>query len=803
MTIKKFPNTLNFLIFAVFTLHFYAVKLSAQNRLIPLITQNNKILEWSALDINSGSTVFYPSLGSIGEAPLFGNWFKNLPSSPATLDPSTGTISFIKVGVPLTLQLATPAQRFPELATAANVFKKNGPADIVLVQKNGKKLTWEIIPSARINADTPNALKKKNTRINFGSSADKPFLIRLSSGKSAIAVMKTFENSKRLSQVAFCKLPCRKRQRKKIKIPDSARDMGRNTTPLTVVFDNNKPAIGIPFLTDRNSEVSLVNLRGNIQSKVAFFARGFLLSTALSGIVDTPLGFLETVPANADAGIAQPFTRLILSSSDANAPRRVIGPTNGIPIQAFNGASGNTQQVFTRTARIGASGVSEDIVNASGTNGQSAVIPAFPGAEGAGTITTHGRGGRVVEVTNLFDKGPGSLRFALEKVKQRRIIVFKIGGEIQLRSPIVIRDPFVMIAGQTAPGDGIMITGKQLVIATHDVVVRHMRFRPDGFVKGKRNEIDGLEIFPNWPLSPFKKDFAFNIVIDHCSISWGSDENVSTNGNTHDVTFQWNIISEGLHQIPGTGRGLIISPKSRDISVHHNLFAHNAQRNPLSRGARHFDFRNNVIYNWRFAGVHLQEGWAPFEKVQTFTNIVSNFFKPGRDTESSELRFEQTLPVGSGIFIRNNLGPTIRTPGTDNWDMFFYTAKARTAPPRSFRAGTEYGHAAVTTTNARTAFRDVLSNAGARLPRLDVVDQRVIADTQNGTGRIPVNNIADRGGYPKFNSSPAYVDSDKDGMPDSWETQFGLNPQNGKDGSVDNDGDGYTNVEEFLNGTAP
>lgn len=426
-----------------------------------------------------------------------------------------------------------------------------------------------------------------------------------------------------------------------------------------------------------------------------------------------------------------------------------------------------------------------------------AAVMAFPGAEGAGASTSHGRGGNVIAVTSLADSGKGTLREALE-AEGARIVIFKVGGEIKLNSPLVISNPNIMIAGQSAPGDGIAISGHQLIISTHDVVLRYLRFRTDGYVQGEKNQIDSIEIWPNYPWNPFKGDWAYNIVIDQCSVSWASDENISTNGLVRDTTVQWSIISEGLHQIPGSGRGMILSPLSKNISIHHNLFAHNPQRNPLSRGASSFDFRNNVIYNWRYAGISLEAGWEPYKDSFTVANIVANYFKKGLDLGDPETRFHRELPNLSRIFVSGNYGPRRESDSMDDWLLTSDQGEWTSVAPEKFRSKGEFNFPLIKTTSAKVAYEEVLAKVGARKPKIDAVDERIINSTRSGTGKVINVNISEVGGMPKYKNGNVLVDSDNDGMPDEWEIKNGLNVKV-DDSSADTDGNGYSNIEDYLN----
>ena len=214
-----------------------------------------------------------------------------------------------------------------------------------------------------------------------------------------------------------------------------------------------------------------------------------------------------------------------------------------------------------------------------------APLVAFPGAEGFGANATGGRGGRVIEVTNLKDTGPGSLRAAIE-ASGPRIVVFRVGGIIDVGAKLKIENPFITIAGQTAPGGGILLRGQKFYVAADHVIIRHVRFRL-GPVSGK----DAVAI----------TNGARNVIIDHCSVSWGSDETLSVDTNASDITIQWGIISEGLN-FEDHPYGSLIASGARRVTFHHNIWAHFRERSPKLGGQASDDNRyqlvNNVVYDW-------------------------------------------------------------------------------------------------------------------------------------------------------------------------------------------------------------
>lgn len=427
-------------------------------------------------------------------------------------------------------------------------------------------------------------------------------------------------------------------------------------------------------------------------------------------------------------------------------------------------------------------------------------VLAFPGAEGFGANSVGGRGGRAIEVTNLNDSGSGSLRAAIE-AEGRRIVVFRTGGTIELRSSLVITNPFITIAGQTAPGGGVTLKNHPsdkdgaLVIKTHDVIVRYIRSRPGPSTK-KDSDLDAIQILG---------DDARNVIIDHCSFSWATDEVVNTWYRPQDITIQWSIISEGLncstHEEGCHSKGMLLgSDGSRNISVHHNLFAHNVERDPLIKTSGLVDVVNNVMYNPKWAASHITDDYS-----RAFANFVGNYFKRGPDS-TSDYSIAASDDGGNGleVFVKGNIGPD--RPRDDMGEPLVVKSE-----DRQWIVGTRHQAPFVTTTSAFEAYDQVLANAGATIGldsrgdsywRRDPVDERIINDVRNGIGSY-IDDPSEVGGWPELAPGTAPKDSDHDGMPDEWERLYCLDPAASADGPQDEDGDGYTNVEEYLNGTEP
>ncbi|HAD05055.1 MAG: hypothetical protein A2091_12750 [Desulfuromonadales bacterium GWD2_61_12] len=215
----------------------------------------------------------------------------------------------------------------------------------------------------------------------------------------------------------------------------------------------------------------------------------------------------------------------------------------------------------------------------------SAALPVFPGAAGFGTETPAGRGGRIVRVTNLADSGPGSLREALSEIKAPRIVVFDVGGVIELASPLVVRHPFLTVAGQTAPAPGIILEGFGLRIHTHDVLLQHLFIRANPALADQ----DCISIQPN------RSDRPFNVVIDHCSLAWANDENLAIFPG-YDNRFEQNMtISNCL--IAGGHYGVLIGSKATNITLLRNIVMHSLERQPRLGGGTTVNLLNNLFYN--------------------------------------------------------------------------------------------------------------------------------------------------------------------------------------------------------------
>ena len=443
---------------------------------------------------------------------------------------------------------------------------------------------------------------------------------------------------------------------------------------------------------------------------------------------------------------------------------------------------------------------------------QAFAVPAFPGAEGPGAETVGGRGGQIIEVTNLNDSGDGSLRAAIE-ASGSRTVVFKVAGIIDLDSVIYIKNPYLTIAGQTAPEGGITLKSWGIQIRTHDVIMRYIKSRP-GIDRDDYNT-DGLGMQG--------ADDLYRNILDHCSLSWANDENAQIWSKSeiiapHHITYSWNILSEGFS---GHSCGFLLGASNdsademKDISIHHNLFASNHHRNPMMK-IKEVKFINNLVYNWDY--------YASATTGGVRLDIIGNKYKMGPTTPSyryHELIVKTQAEVADGstsvegdpeIYIKGNVSPRLSDETADNWSMTS-TYYDRDPLDRKYERGTPLTKATfpIVIDSVTKAEQEILADSGASkrinergewVANRDTVDQRIINDYKNGTGTIPASEN-DVGGYPKINPGTPYADSDHDGMSDVWEDIYGLDKHNYDDNTKDKDGDGYTNIEEFINGTNP
>lgn len=434
---------------------------------------------------------------------------------------------------------------------------------------------------------------------------------------------------------------------------------------------------------------------------------------------------------------------------------------------------------------------------------------AFPGAEGFGKDVSGGRGGKVIKVTSLEDAGPGSLREAIAS-QGSRIIVFGISGNITLKSRLLISHGNITIAGQTAPGDGICIRNYPVVVDADNVIIRFIRFRMGDEAQQQADALEGR----------FRK----NIIIDHCSMSWSTDECVSFYANEN-FTLQWCFITESLrnavHEKGAHGYGGIWG--GRKASFHHNLLAHHDSRNPRlgEEAGKAFalsdlvDLRNNVIYNWG-------PGNSAYGGEAMNVNIVNCYYKPGPATTKREriLSIDKNKVAGTEVYdtwgkfyIDGNYVEGSQRATDDNWTYGVFNqfhgsyGTVSEADKAALRLPSPHPvNYNVTTHTAQDAYRRILDYGGASLKR-DAVDTRVVQEVRTagfsapgsaGSDKGIIDSQQDVGGWPALQSVKAADDTDNDGMTDAWETAMKLDPR--KSNANDKDlSTAYDNIEVYIN----
>ena len=461
--------------------------------------------------------------------------------------------------------------------------------------------------------------------------------------------------------------------------------------------------------------------------------------------------------------------------------------------------------------------------------GHALQIPAFPGAEGYGAISMGGRGGRIIEVTNLNNSGPGSLRDACAQ-SGPRIVVFKVAGEIVIpgNDEIEIRNSNITIAGQTAPGDGITIRATSPndgpcieIVGADDVIIRYLKLR---LGRGSENG-DNITIRNGE-----------RIIIDHVSAQWGTDESISCTPNSEgytvrDVTIQRCIIAETLepHSTGSTNSRYGESDQIVDrISYHHNLWAHNNHRNP--RIASHMGVTsgilsqiiNNVVYNWN--------NRVSETKGRARTDFYGNYYKAGPMSNLDRTVIHEQLDgPGGGVLPEPSIfidmcvrDPGFMDPTVDNWELFEFSYTGGgfdSGDPlplewrrNSRHQGSDAPEYDVTLDPPADAYNQLiveqnvgcngrLDEQGNFIKNIDRVDGDIFTHVIDGTGPTSGSQLDhqdDFGGYPSINSGIAYADTDHDGMPDVWENNNGLDP-NLNDSHQYELSSIYTNIEVFIN----
>ena len=390
-------------------------------------------------------------------------------------------------------------------------------------------------------------------------------------------------------------------------------------------------------------------------------------------------------------------------------------------------------------------------------------LPSFPGAEGFGTQTPGGRGGVILRVTNLNDSGPGSLRAAVQATGAR-IVIFDVSGTIQLSNWLIISNPYIAIAGQTAPSPGITLRGAGISVGTNDVVIQHLRIRPgDDAAGAEPDNRDALQILGSG---------GKRVVIDHNSFSWAIDENVSTwYSGVDEITLSHNIVSEGLsnslHPKGEHSKGVLLGFSAHRVAILGNLIADNVDRNPWFQDDVTGVLANNLIYNWRDISTAVGSDDPAECGADGFKlSIVGNAYIPGPST-SYYAAIDHVIRdpcAGRQLYVSDNYLVNVTLIDHETPSIMV------TSPP--------VWPTPLTLVPGASAETRVLNTAGARHTDNDVVDQRIVSEVRARTGRI-IDSPSQVGGYPTLaqNTRTLTVPANPNG---------------------DDDGDGYTNIEELL-----
>lgn len=419
---------------------------------------------------------------------------------------------------------------------------------------------------------------------------------------------------------------------------------------------------------------------------------------------------------------------------------------------------------------------------------------SFPTAEGFGAASLGGRGGRVIQVTTLADSGTGSLRACMMDTGPRTC-VFRVSGTIELLSQIKPTSGYLTVAGQTAPGDGIAIknhpnnlTGSPLFFNAPHNIIRHIRVRPGPTNGIKQDTTDGITVDSRAPYT----------ILDHVSLSWATDEPFNTTKAASNITIQWSMVYEGLskstHKSGEHSKGMFL--EGNNITAHHVFMAHATDRMPNAGVGTRADFVNLISYNMRekahqYFSMKQKEAQS-LSGLKRQANIVGNWVSMGPSSLRGTAIFggnydEQysTNPGNAEFYLYQNIDGRRRSHNVDN-RMFMDPLDWKYVKTQPI------GDLSVQLfSSPEQAVKDVAAFAGA-FPR-DASDRRVLQTFFGCSGRI-INSPSEVGGWPVLQSSAAYIDNDRDGMDDNWEIQNKVSSA-----TADADGDGYTNLEEFLN----
>ncbi len=414
-------------------------------------------------------------------------------------------------------------------------------------------------------------------------------------------------------------------------------------------------------------------------------------------------------------------------------------------------------------------------------------MPVFPGAAGFGTTTPAGSGRHVsppqtsvYKVTTLADSGAGSLRDCAKRAGAR-VCVFEISGTILLLSELLIDKPYITVAGQTAPEPGILLTGAGIRVAANDVLIQHLQIRPGDRKTGPKPESRDAVTIAGKSSTTAKR-----VVLDHLSVSWGIDENMGIwYPSTSDVTISNSIIAEGLyksiHPKGPHSMGVLVGDEVKQVSMHHNLLAHNYDRNPRIKPGAQLEFVSNVVYGWGGSSSWNQANLSDSDNLGYPSQLffVGNYYKQDPKSPGGSTVYAKPASKGTKVYVASNYGPTRKNDLTLDWLISSITESFRSLVPPFPVSGIFANHPIET-------YANVLLTAGSRPKESNSVDSRIISEVSTGKGTIKdcvAGCSRPAGGYPELKSVKRTL-------------VLPANP------NVDEDGDGYTNLEEYLHGMA-
>lgn len=524
-----------------------------------------------------------------------------------------------------------------------------------------------------------------------------------------------------------------------------------------------------------------------LQANTTGVASASALLSGYSGVFDIKVTYYDENDGVSSSAIKIDGTTIAAWTWDAELGSPYAGPQTLATYTISNVSIGPNSLLTFEGRAQGAESLRIDrieLIPAADRNKGAPEIASFEGAEGFGATTAGGRGGWIVKVTTLEDSGVGSLRWALEGLSGPRIVVFDVGGVINLKSEIKVNGD-VTVAGQTAPGDGITISGARLKVVGDDVIIRGLHIRPGDGAGMAPSDRDAISV------GAIDK-IVSRVVIDSNSLTWAIDEGASTWYGARDVTYSNNIIAEGLnksiHDQGAHSMGALIGDGSHRITLINNLFASNNHRNPQIGMATNVEVINNLVFNYGNNGLEVNVGGSAYATM----HAIGNSFVAGPNSSpNNPIRLLGATP-GSAFYLEDNLGWSRTSSAQPEIAIAEGVGLSKVSAAKIFTGSN------ATAMSASEVQAYVLAHVGARAQGLDPVDARIIAGVLSGTGKI-IDSPSQVPAFTPRSVRTQLVDTDGDGVPDVYEKLLGFDAFR-FDAHGDNDKDGYTNIEEYING---